>query len=153
MTIAVLTLKTAVKLVALVAIVLSSIPICLPGFHGDAPEPTVPAAQTFHVEPYGGSAASAAKRQLPSPTEIIDRFIEAAGGEDALRKHVSRHSSGEIEVDGVVTPTRLFQDVGVAQIETIFTQIEYDSVDPAVFVLPEAIKALVRGRFLAAAIR
>ena len=286
MALAIVTLKVLVKVIAVVAIVLTSIPNCPPGFHGDdAPDSVV--AQEYHIDPHGGSLALVTGRQLPGAAEIVQRSIEASGGEAALRGHESRRASGVIEilgqgitgtieiyaaapdkllvrtelpglgltlqgydgevgwsdspftgpvilvglqldqtrqqadfygnlnadeyvaareiveetdfdgrrcykmrvttrwgeeyfeyydvetglvagsrrtvasaqgdldvvvyvsdfieVDGVLTPTRMFQDVGIAQIEMVFTEVEYDTVAPETFELPEAIRALLQG--------
>ena len=40
----------------------------------------------------------AANDQLPSPEEIVARYIEALGGEEAIRAHTSRTVKGSVEI-------------------------------------------------------
>ena len=44
------------------------------------------------------STGGAARTGLPAPREIINRFIKAFGGRDALVKHTSMHSTGNFEI-------------------------------------------------------
>lgn len=44
------------------------------------------------------ASASAKTEKLPEPKEVIERYVKAIGGRDALSKHKSRYEKGTIEL-------------------------------------------------------
>ncbi|MEE2775890.1 MAG: hypothetical protein VYE73_03895 [Acidobacteriota bacterium] len=44
---------------------------------------------------------AAAQQELPSPTEILDRYVEALGGEAAIRKHEQVTWTAKLEIPGM----------------------------------------------------
>ena len=57
---------------------------------------------------------------------------------------LNQRQSTEKKFGNLLQPTVMKQSTSGVEIITTFTSIEYDKVDPAVFELPPAIKALVK---------
>lgn len=86
----------------------------------------------FAQQPAAQPAAKAAPDKLPSGREVVDRYVKAIGGRDAVLSHTSMHTTGTysvpsagmvgtMETFAAAKPDRMLQKVAVPGVGEILT--------------------------------
>lgn len=104
--------------------------------------PRKPAAQT--ARPSGTVKAESAPANLPDGRAVIDKFVKAIGGRDAVLSHKSEHAvgtlvvsqsgmTGTVEMYGAADPNRSLQKMSISGVGDIITGFDGShgwSIDP-----------------------
>ncbi len=86
--------------------------------HHGAQEPA-PIPAIAEEEPKSTEAANGAKPELPSADQILDKYLQAVGGAEAVQKITSRVSKGTINFGGQEFPVTIVAKVPNKRISTV----------------------------------